>query len=156
MTSWVTLCENIPIRSNTEILSTLLWYSPKISKAILNLPNWSKQGIIVVGDLLDNRGNIISQTKLEDKYTHLKMNFLEYLQIKSCVESYVKKYKKDGLFYFQQPCLPTHLLPIFSHNSGSKHYYNILNKPVINMNCKIAWNTELNLLAVERDVKPQL
>ena len=145
LTSWVTLCENIPIRSNTEILSTLLWYSPKISKAILNLPNWSKQGIIVVGDLLDNRGNIISQTKLEDKYTHLKMNFLEYLRIKSCVESYVKKYKKDGLFYFQQPCLPTHLLPIFSRNSGSKHYYNILNKPVINMNCKIAWNTELNL-----------
>ena len=51
------------------------------------------------------------------------------------LESYVKKYKKDGPFYFQQPCLPTYLLPSFSHNSGSKHYYNILNKTVINMNC---------------------
>ena len=56
----------------------------------------------------------------------------------------MKKYKKDGPFYFQLPCLPTHLLPIFSRNSGSKHYYNILNQTVINMNCKIAWNTELN------------
>ena len=59
----------IPVRSNTEILSTILWYSPNISKAIVNLPNWSKQGIIVGGDLLDSKGKIISQTNLEDKYT---------------------------------------------------------------------------------------
>ena len=82
LTSWVSLCEKIPVRSNTEILSTILWYSPNISRAILNLPNWSKKRIIVVGDLLDSKGNIISQTNLEDKYTFLKINFLEYMRIK--------------------------------------------------------------------------
>ena len=38
-----------------------------------------------------------------------------------------------------------HTYFLFSHNPGSKHHYNILNKSVIDMNCKIAWNVEINI-----------
>ena len=52
----------------------------------LNLPDWSKHGIIFVGDLLHSNGIFISQKDLEQKYILLKNNFLEYLHVKICVE----------------------------------------------------------------------
>ena len=81
-------------------MASLLWYNPKLSKMKLNLPNWSKHGISYVGDLLHSNGILISQKDLEQKYTLLKTNFLEYLHVKMCVELYLKKYREDGPLLF--------------------------------------------------------
>ena len=85
--------DNTPINSN-DILASPLWYNPKISKMELNLPNWSKHGITYVGDLIDSNGIFINQKDLEQKYTLLKTNFLEYLQVKMCVEFILKNIAK--------------------------------------------------------------
>ena len=68
----------------------------------LNLPNWGKHGITLVGDLIDSNGIFISQKDLE-KCTHLKTNFLEYLRVKMCVELYLKKYRQDSPLFFTNP-----------------------------------------------------
>ena len=101
LTSWKKLSDNTPMNNSNDILASPLWYNPKISKMELSLPNWSKHGITYVGDLLDSNG--ISQKDLEQKYTLLKTNFVEYLRVKMCVELYLKNIVKI-LPYFYQPC----------------------------------------------------
>ena len=83
MTSWKKLFDNTPISNSNKN------YPPHYgitSKMELNLPDWSKHGIIFVGDLLHSNGIFISQKDLEQKYILLKTNFLEYLHVKICVE----------------------------------------------------------------------
>ena len=108
----------------------------------LNLPNWSKHRINYVGDLLHSI--FISQKDLEQKYTLLKTNFLEYLRVKMCVELYFKKYE-DGPLLFDQPCLPKQIPSLFGHSQGLKHFYKLLNKTCADMSFKNALNNELNI-----------
>ena len=145
MTSWKKLSDNTTISNSNDILASPLWYNPKISKIELNLPNWSKHGITYVGDLLDSNGFFISQKDLEQKYTLLKTNFLEYLRVKMCVEPYLKKYSDNTRLFFYQPCLPIQIASLFGHNQGSKHFYKLLNKTCPEMSFKNAWNNELNI-----------
>ena len=143
--SWRKLSDNTPISNSSDILASPLWYNPKISKMELNLPNWSKHGISYVGDLLHSNGNFISQKDLEQKYTLLKTNFLEYLRVKICVELYLKRYREEGPLLFYQPCLPKQIASLFGHSQGSKHFYKLLNKTCADMSFKTAWNNELNI-----------
>ena len=98
-----------------------------------------------MGDLLHSNGNFISQKELEQKYTLLKTNFLEYLRVKMCVELYLKKYREDGPLLFDQPCIPKQIASLFGHSQGSKHFYKLLNKTCADMSFKTAWDNELNI-----------
>ena len=55
---------------NEDIMTNpILWLNPKISELELFLPKWYRQGIIVVGDVLDSNGDFISLSDLKDKFS---------------------------------------------------------------------------------------
>ena len=145
LTSWKKLSDNTPISNSNDIFASPLWYNPKISKTELNLPKWSKHGISYVGDLLHSNGTLISQKDLEQKYTPLETNFLEYLRVKMCVELYLKKYQGDGPLLFDQPCLPKQIASLFGQSQCSKRFYKLLNKTCTDMSFKNAWTNKLNI-----------
>ena len=56
--------ENQSITNTRERLLSSLWFNPKISKNKLFLPKWFSNGITLVGDILNNQGETVSQVQL--------------------------------------------------------------------------------------------
>ena len=50
---WGDFSEHDFIKTSSDILSTPIWYNPKISRLTLYLPRWFKGGIKYVGDIVD-------------------------------------------------------------------------------------------------------
>ena len=48
-----------------EIMSSALWFNPKISNTTLFFPKWYNSGIIYVTDLLADEETILSQNDVE-------------------------------------------------------------------------------------------
>ena len=87
---------NITTRSNEDILNTNLWYNPKISN--LFFPNWYKNSIISISDIVNEIGEFLPQEQLQFKFSNLKYNFLEYYRLKIAVSSFITCNKKGNGF----------------------------------------------------------
>ena len=63
--SWRALYRTTPPVNNTEIVHSCSWYNYHISKRPLYFPKWFKRGIGFVGDLVNERGKIMTREELK-------------------------------------------------------------------------------------------
>ena len=136
---WYNFCQNNFIKYNSQIMSTPIWCNPKISKNNLFLSHWYKKGIIYIGDIVDNDGNILSQNSISTKFDFYNINFLEYFRVRSCLNEFIDKFKKDEYFSFHVPCIPNHLETLLRQRKGSRNVYDILNQNEFDINFKRKW-----------------
>ena len=73
--AWVGLCENLSIETSEQLLSSPIWYNPRISSATLYFPNWFRHGIESIGDVVDNNGTLITENELKNKFKLPSVNF---------------------------------------------------------------------------------
>ena len=85
-------------------------FNPKISRNKLFLPKWFSNGITLVGDILNNQGEILSQVQLEQKFA-FQINFLEYYSVKIIIKAFLKCYETVTGSFDQppQPSVPMHI-----------------------------------------------
>ena len=55
---------------------------------------WYQHGIRYIGDLLDERGSILSMEDLKNIYDIKNINILDYYQIRLLIRSFVGKQKQ--------------------------------------------------------------
>ena len=61
------MCQKLEPTNYEELYTNPLWYNPLMSNDNFFMPNLYKKGITMIGDLLDNDGNIISKQNLVHK-----------------------------------------------------------------------------------------
>ena len=79
--SWSAFCKTKTPQNNLEIINSCIWYNSQISKETLYFPKWYNKGILVVGDIVEPSGDIMTLQKIEKIYS-IKINFLEYHRMK--------------------------------------------------------------------------
>ena len=107
LSTWVKFSENAVISDNNDILTCPIWYNPLISKNSFYFPKWYKNGISMVGDILNNQGQILEQREIERKYNLSQVNFLDYHSVKVSVSNFLAKNKIGNTFALSlHPCIP--------------------------------------------------
>ena len=71
-----------------------LYFNGQISRDTLCFSDWQKNGIQIVGDLVDNNGKINSYELIRDKFG-IKSNIFNYYRIIGLLKAFIKNYKKE-------------------------------------------------------------
>ena len=82
------------MNSNSDILQSCLWFNTQISLEPLYYLSWTKKGILFVGDLVKANGEAIKPAEIENFY-RLKVNGFYHYRIKSLINVFMKKHKKE-------------------------------------------------------------
>ena len=140
--------ENQAITNTKELLLSPLWFNPKISKNKLFLPKWFSNGITLVGDILNNQGEILSQVQLKQKFK-FQINFLEYHHVKLNIKDFLKCYETVTGSFDQppQPSVPMHIAFFINNKNGTKGIYQNISgklKP-LHMEFQTKWHNELDV-----------
>ena len=66
--AWVDFYENLSTETSEQLLSSPIWYNPRISATTLYLPKWFRHGIKSI-DVVDNNGILIAENSIRDART---------------------------------------------------------------------------------------
>ena len=77
--AWKKLTKEKQINSNLQIASSHLWYNEAVSVKAMFSPKLYSKGIIMISDVIDNEGKVLTIQKLKDHYNVESLNFLDYL-----------------------------------------------------------------------------
>ena len=137
--AWITLCDKYIIKTQ-EIVSSPLWYNPKISPSILYFPHWYNKGIIYVSDLI--KANSLEVFTIEE----LKKCITFHYTIKILVTKFIKSHVNDHQPFIQceRPFIPQHIAILYKNTKGSRDMYNVLNFSAVEPKMKQKWNRDLN------------
>ena len=92
------------------------------SKELLYLPKWHKNGIHVVGDVLDKDGEIFTKDHLQKLFNIDLLDF-DYYRVKSLIQKFKNKVKFEKPIYFHRPYIPAHVKILFNQVKGSRVFY---------------------------------
>ena len=139
-------CNQQEIKSNSDILHLNVWLNERIQKDMF-LPHWKKQGIRIVGDLVDSAGVPLSREQLGQDY-RFSVNILEYYSVKKMVGTLIRKHSQSGDFLLTRPYIPFHIQTFMKQNSSSKIYYNLFikSKSELPRRCETRWNVRLGTI----------
>ena len=139
--SWAYVGKELKINSNSDIMQSCLWYNKHISENQMFLPLWFKKGIYTVGDITDSSGKVLGLVEINAKF-NLKVNFLHYFRLRTEIQNFVQKNKKDNFFPHQNPVFPPHLHLIMHQKKGCKDIYLIINETdkKEQTNCELKWS----------------
>ena len=146
--SWCLILSSLPNGKYYNPCLSPLWYNPLISNELLYFKHWYNNGIIFVGDLLDNNGNIKSMENLSQSYHLANLNFLEYLRIRYHVNMFLSKTTHVVDLAAMQiigPIIPDSMRIIVKNKKGSKIFYNTLKNETYQVKSKAKWHEELNI-----------
>ena len=106
-----------------------------------------KQGIKIIGDLVDSAGVPLSRKQLSQDY-RFSVNILEYYRVKKVVGTLIRKYSRSGDYMLTRPYIPFHIRTFLKQNSSSKTYYNIFikSKSELPRWCETRWNLRLGTI----------
>ena len=110
------------IKSNEDICNSSLWFNKQLSARYTFHLNWSRKGINIISDIIDNRGNILSHDTLTERYK-ININILHYYSIKRLVKGFIEKHKKGNNFACTKPCVPSHLKIIMNIMKNKREIY---------------------------------
>ena len=125
--SWVKMCKKVKPKDYSELCTLPLWYNPLISKYPLFFEKLYNNGINIVGDLLTDEGEIISNDELLNKTRLNNINILHYLQLRSSVRTLLKNTNFKP-YLLQRPLAPLFLSISIKSKKGSKDFYKILHQ----------------------------
>ena len=77
--AWKKLTKEKQINSNLQIASSHLWYNEAVSVKAMFSPKLYSKGIIMISDVIENEGKVLTIQKLKDHYNVESLNFLDYL-----------------------------------------------------------------------------
>ena len=126
---WVLVQQKQNVQNAEAIQGVNIWYNTKIlkeSKPFLYC-QYIKKGIIFIGDLLDDEGNILNLVTFKRK-CDMQTNFLNYASLVKAVEVFLSTLNNSNntLGVVNRPILPFKLQIILNKTTGSKPFFNIL------------------------------
>ena len=118
--SMIRLTMNFKIRNTTHLHLIPLWYNGELDFGFRQ--SWKNKGYMVVGDILNQKGELFTKKELEEK--DLKINFLDYFRIKQKINGYIENFEKVAPI--QGPQIPRVLFKIGMTQTGCGRVYNKL------------------------------
>ena len=76
--------------TQTDVLTSPLWYNKKISLTPMYLPKWLEKGITTVSDVVNTDGAVLKIDKLKHMYSIHHLNPLHYLRVHQNIKSLLK------------------------------------------------------------------
>ena len=130
-----------------EILSIPLWYnaSIKVGGNVVFYRSWKNKGILMINDLLDADGELLTYVEFQRKY-QLLTNFLVYEGIVKSIKDYIFSFRFAQFLYRQDnPILTYSLLHILRYKKGCRDIYDKLNNTEILPISVRKWQLEFNI-----------
>ena len=128
---WQTILERKIPNDTNDVYNSSLWYNTKITvgRRSVAYKNYIDKGILLIKDVLDEQGNLMSYDEFRQKYV-INTNFLEYNSLLRAIKSYMHKYDNQEtlIIDLQKPSLPDSAKLLLSNRKGSKAIYNVINK----------------------------
>ena len=125
LSSWVYMCKRIQPKNYIELYTLPIWHNPLLSNFPLFFPELNNNGINLIGDLLTDTGDIITNEELLIKTKLISINPLHYLSLKSAIQSILNK-NNFKAHIVQKPIPPITYSLITKSNKGSKDFYKLL------------------------------
>ena len=130
-----------------EILSIPLWYnsSIKVGGNVVFYRSWKNKGILMINDLLDADGELLTYVEFQRKY-QLLSNFLVYEGIAKSIKDYIFSFRFAQFLYRQDnPMLTYSLLHILRYKKGCRDINDKLNNTDILPISVRKWQLEFNI-----------
>ena len=140
--SWTYMCKQIEPKNYLELCQLPIWYNPSISKHPLFLPELYNKGINLIGDVLDDNGQIFTREELINRTRLNTLNPLNYLRLKIGITPLLLKNALQP-YRIHKPMAPLNLIILTKSEKGSKDFYTILQEP-FDLITHTKWNHILN------------
>ena len=120
LTSWQQILE---VTTISKPMNMPLWYNPHISKSIFFQKNMYLNGCILIADVCNMDGQVLSCDVLVEFFRH-HCGFLDYYRLKTGLINYFKKFNITGPVF--KPIQPTLTGLLSKHRKGIKIFYELL------------------------------
>ena len=122
-----------------------LWFNSQISRDTLYFSDWEQKGIQIVGDLVNENGEIKAYEQIKHTYG-VKFNILNYYRIRGLLKVFIKKHKKGEEFSLDRPHILGHVHLLYSKVKGSRLFYLEQNKHLFKESplCESRWDKILS------------
>ena len=144
---WQEVSESCLSKSVYDIIVIPLWYNKSVNEHDIFDSEWYEHGVRCIGDVLSERGYILSREDLQKMYNLRNINLLDYYKIDLLIRSFMNKYvqvtnKNYGrvVAHF----IPFHVKKLFKSQKGAGDMYKILNNSSYESRIKNKWNHVLN------------
>ena len=142
--AWSTLLNFQEVQSITDLLTSPLWYNPKLSDNMF-LPIWSNKGINIVLDVVNKQGFPMKMNEIKSVYFFQNINPLHYLRVQQTVKRFLKN-KMGNTCKVDRPYVPFHIKILCANPKGSKGFYRSLTSISENdHSMKTKWNKQLEI-----------
>ena len=132
------------INSNLQIASSRLWYNENLSVKAMFFPKLYSKGIIMITDVIDNEGKVLTSQKLKGHYNLDLINFLDYLHISTVVRKFINEHKHGEFNKIIGPIMPLNYW-ILKNNDTNGFYKILLAKHPNDHVARGKWENELNV-----------
>ena len=123
------MSKQIKPNNNLELCELTIWNNPFISKHTFFLPELINKGINLIGDVLDNNGQLFTREELINRTELNTLNHLSYLRLKINITSILNNTALQPN-PIHKPIAPLNLLILRKSEKGSSDFYNILRQPI--------------------------
>ena len=77
----VSIFKKATFYSNTDLLTSQLFYNEKLTRNDMFLPKWFEKGIITIVDVIEDSGVLMKLDNIKRKYSIDHVNPLHYLRV---------------------------------------------------------------------------
>ena len=142
--AWSTLFNNQELQNTADLLTSPLWYNPKISDNMY-LQTWSNKGINFVLDVINDQGFPMEMNEIKQFHSFQNINPLHYLRVRQTVKLFLKK-EIGNLCKVDRPFVPFHTKMLCANLKGVKGFYKNLTGTFVNdHSMKNKWNKQLEI-----------
>lgn len=130
-----------------EVLRLPIWYNKniKVGGAAVFYPNWKDNGILLINDLLDNNGNLVSLEIFQRKF-RVHTNFLEFEGLISSVRNYLYSCRFEHFSKRENdPIRPLISCYILKNKKGCRDMYDQFVLKHVSPTSSVKWQNELDL-----------
>ena len=132
------------IEKNQDIVNQCIWYNSKIGTKNIFYPDWFKRGLYFVGDVLNEKGNMLQLQEINRKY-NMRVNFLNYFTIRTTLRKFILQFINGDEFLADTPNIPFHMHIYIKPLKGGRYLYHILNDCTGDpSDCEQKWCQKLN------------
>ena len=126
--------QHLTFKTPEDILTSSIWYNTKFGTEKIFFFDWYKNGIHIIGDIVDFEGKLMTFEQIRAKYK-FPLNILNYYTVKKIAQKFVTKTELNLAKYFRRPYIPFHINALIGHHTGSKSIFYCVNTSYPMDNC---------------------